>query len=285
MSSIPMLEGGQRGSCVGVRLERAVTMREQGSEERKRIGGMLAGGRASSVRAKRMGLALLFVLAASACSSSSSSPNDTKASGGSAAPASGAGGSVSSTGVGGNANANGVGGEGTATGKGGGTAAGAGVGGSSGAGTGTPTRVAINEIMPSNKTVITDEKGGAADWIELANLTDAPIDLSGYFLSDKPEKPEKDKLPSGLVVPANGVLLLWADDDNKDGGIKHLSFKLTKSGGTITLSDPSGAALDSVTYADAVTDESYARIPNGTGAFVWCAKSTPGEKNGTSCGP
>ena len=38
--------------------------------------------------------------------------------------------------------------------------------------------------MPVNSSTVTDFDGEFDDWIELFNLSAAPMDLSGYYLSD-----------------------------------------------------------------------------------------------------
>ncbi|MGC8991680.1 MAG: lamin tail domain-containing protein, partial [Verrucomicrobiia bacterium] len=53
------------------------------------------------------------------------------------------------------------------------------------------TPVIINEIMADNQTAFADPQGEFDDWIELHNLTDHEIDISGRYLSDEPNNPRK----------------------------------------------------------------------------------------------
>ncbi|MFC1642288.1 lamin tail domain-containing protein [Myxococcota bacterium] len=147
----------------------------------------------------------------------------------------------------------------------------------------TSGSLVVNELMPSNQNTINDEAGGYPDWLELYNSTTEDIDLGGYFISDSPDTPEKMTLASGLVVPAGGVLLLWADKDTEEGD-NHLAFNLSRDGEMVLLSAPDGTVLDSVEFPYAETDTSYSRLPDGTGQFVWCQSVSPGELNGASCG-
>ncbi len=142
--------------------------------------------------------------------------------------------------------------------------------------------VVINELMPSNQTTVADEGGAFPDWIELFNGTDADIDVGGWYIGDDAADPLKASLAAGLVVPAGGVLMLWADGDT-DEGSAHLPFKLSAGGESVVLSLSDGTLVDSVEYADASGDTSYARLPNGTGQFAWCTSATPGALNGDSC--
>jgi hypothetical protein len=144
------------------------------------------------------------------------------------------------------------------------------------------SQLVINEVMPANKTTCADEQGAYADWIELYNRGDQAMDLGGYSLSDNPAEPRKAPLPAGLSIAAKGVLVLWADKV-PSGGPTHLPFKLSKDGEAITLFDPSAKQLDELTWTAAQSDVSYARVPDGTGAFVTCARPTCGAVNGPAC--
>ncbi len=126
--------------------------------------------------------------------------------------------------------------------------------------------VVINEIMASNATTAQDPQGHYDDWIELFNLTSQPVDLSGYYLTDKANNPTKFRIPDGVSIPANGYLIFWADEDTNDGPT-HCNFKLSAEGELVYLFDPSVNLVDSVTFGPQQTDMGYARVPNGTGAF------------------
>ena len=47
------------------------------------------------------------------------------------------------------------------------------------------SQVIINEYSCSNVNGITDAFGNREDWVELYNMGAAPVDLTGYYLSDK----------------------------------------------------------------------------------------------------
>lgn len=127
--------------------------------------------------------------------------------------------------------------------------------------------VVINEFMASNGSTVTDPTGEYADWIELYNNTGSSIDMSGIYLSDDTANLQKWYFPWGTVIPANGFLIVWADQDLLETDI-HSNFKLSSSGETLILSNTNGAILDSVSYSAATVDISYERYPNGTGPFA-----------------
>jgi CotH kinase protein/Lamin Tail Domain len=127
--------------------------------------------------------------------------------------------------------------------------------------------VVVNEIMASNSSTAADEEDQYEDWIELHNLTNAPLDLSGYYLSDNASTLDKWSLPANTVIPANGYLIVWADEDGSQGPL-HANFKLSASGESITFADNQKRLLDTLSFTQQVKDMGYARVPNGTGPFV-----------------
>jgi len=139
--------------------------------------------------------------------------------------------------------------------------------------------VIINEIMASNTSTATDEEGEHEDWIELHNLSDQDLDLTGYALSDNPANLRKWDFPTGITIPAHGYLIVWADEDGTQGPL-HASFKLSASGETLSLVDAQSYFLDNVSFDQQTTDMGYARVPNGTGPFV-IQEPTFGTFNGT----
>ncbi len=82
------------------------------------------------------------------------------------------------------------------------------VGGSPGAGDeATAGGVVINEILTH-----TDLPN--VDAIELYNPTDAEIDLSGWFLTDDTDTPDKYRIQSGTKIAANGYVVIKGDNDD-----------------------------------------------------------------------
>ncbi len=139
--------------------------------------------------------------------------------------------------------------------------------------------VIINEVMASNSSTAADEAGQYEDWIELHNLSDQNVDLTGYALSDNPANLRKWEFPDGISIPAHGYLIVWADEDGTQGPL-HASFKLSASGETLSLVNAQTLFLDNISFDQQTTDMGYARLPNGTGPFV-IQEPTFGAFNGT----
>jgi len=138
-------------------------------------------------------------------------------------------------------------------------------------------RIVINEVMAANALTISDH-GRASDWIELYNPNDQELSLQGYLMTDDLAVPGKFTLAAGVVVPAHGYLLLWADDTPSFGPI-HLGFRLTKLGGVIGLARPDGSWIDRISYAAQETDFSAEREPDGSDQWMIEWHPTPGSAN------
>ncbi len=134
----------------------------------------------------------------------------------------------------------------------------------------TNTSVVINEFLASNTSTLADPQGEFDDWIELRNLTGTNINLTGLYLTDEPANPRKWPFPSGTTIPANGYLLVWADEDGLATPGLHANFKLSGSGEQILLIDTdanNNQVLDSITFGAQTSDVSYGRT--AADADVW----------------
>ena len=141
--------------------------------------------------------------------------------------------------------------------------------------------VVINELMADNDNIHADPQGDYDDWLELYNLTDSAVLLTGMYLSDKEDEPTKWQFPENTEIPANGYLIVWLDEDIDDPEGLHADFKLSKSGEAALLVDTDAngnQVLDSITFGEQETDISFGRLPDGTGDFQ-IVQATPGAPN------
>lgn len=130
--------------------------------------------------------------------------------------------------------------------------------------TATNTLVIINEVMASNTRTIADPQGDYEDWIELHNLANQPVDLTGIYLTDDENNPTKWPFPAGTTIPANGYLVVWADEDSSESPGLHTNFKLEKSGESVFLIDNDAnynAVLDKVVFGAQEAERSFGRSP------------------------
>jgi hypothetical protein len=128
--------------------------------------------------------------------------------------------------------------------------------------------VVVNELMAVNSITAADQDGEYDDWIELYNLTENEIDLSGFYLTDSKKNLTKWKFPEGTSITAKGYLIVWADGDTMQVGL-HTNYKLSSLGERVIILSPEVEVLDKVEFGAQSSELAYARVPNGTGEFVW----------------
>lgn len=135
------------------------------------------------------------------------------------------------------------------------------------------TTVVINEFLASNvSTNKSTTYGEYADWIELVNLSNTSIDLSGYYLTDDPNEKTKWKFPPNAVMQPNSYLIIWADDKNI---YNHTNFKLSRDGEFIGLYSPIGNVVDSITFGYQYDDVSYGRFSDDRNKWGFFKPPTP----------
>ncbi|MEO6034384.1 MAG: lamin tail domain-containing protein, partial [Verrucomicrobiota bacterium] len=146
-----------------------------------------------------------------------------------------------------------------------------------------PVTLFINEWMASNSSFLRDPMDqDFDDWIELYNPSAAPVDLAGFRMTDDLADPVKFLIPAGITIPANGFLMVWADDEiaqTRTNGDLHVNFKLSKSGEQIALYDPSGRMVDAVAFGAQSDNVSEGRWRDGSPARYFMTTPTPGAPN------
>ncbi|HUT12474.1 MAG TPA: lamin tail domain-containing protein [Thermoguttaceae bacterium] len=128
------------------------------------------------------------------------------------------------------------------------------------------SRVLINEILAINATTY-EHQATYPDVIELYNDSPTAVNLSDWGISDAPLNPldptdePKYIFPAGTTIPAEGYLVLYADDVTTPPmpGI-HLGFQLDGAGEGVYLYNAGGAVVDSVAFGVQVADLSIGRV-------------------------
>jgi hypothetical protein len=122
--------------------------------------------------------------------------------------------------------------------------------------------------------VAINELSARGDWLELAVRGTAPVDISGWFLSDAPDRLDHFYVfPAGTVLAPGAHVVIAADD-----GVSGAPFKLGREDGVV-LMDPDGVTIDVVLYlAPEHDDQVLARVPDHEGRFLPRAPS-PGSAN------
>ena len=143
-----------------------------------------------------------------------------------------------------------------------------------------PPYILINELCAQNDAANKDERGEFDDWFELYNPAETPVDLNGMYVSDNFSNPTKWRL-GNLSIPANGFLLLWADDDAEQGA-NHVGFKLSADGEEIGLFDTDehlNLPIDTLRFGPQLVDVSYGRTQDGAEEWIYYNDPTPGRGN------
>ncbi|MBP3646202.1 MAG: lamin tail domain-containing protein [Clostridia bacterium] len=137
----------------------------------------------------------------------------------------------------------------------------------------------INEVCPDPRLSIPDEDGEIVDWIELKNNTNETISLTGYYLSDKENKPMKWRFPDGASIPPGGYYLVYCSSKDKMqlNGIPHTSFSLSAERESVVLSDDRGRLIDRVSIENVPEDYSYGR--SDVGDWRLFQLTSPGQAN------
>jgi len=125
--------------------------------------------------------------------------------------------------------------------------------------------------------VILTELESNEDWIELFNSGDAPVDISGWIVTDDPVGPdyepdmdlEKLSFPAMTVLSAGEYLVL------PRGQLPHQHpFGLNIDGDTVTLLQADLTFVDQISYGPELAEVSYCRYPDGPGN-PWFADCIP----------
>jgi hypothetical protein len=140
----------------------------------------------------------------------------------------------------------------------------------------TVASIVINEIF-SRGTALDP------DWVELYNLSDNPVDISGYKIYDSGgqtgSKP-KMLIPASTTLLAHDYLVIVVDDAataNPSGS----NFGLSNTGEDLWLENAGGNVIDHIKFGATAAGESYGRKPDGTANWMVLSPITKGTTNGS----
>jgi hypothetical protein len=140
--------------------------------------------------------------------------------------------------------------------------------------------IVINEVLAHSHHT-------APDWIELYNTTGRPIDIGGWFLSNKHKDPTQYQIPDGTVVPARGYIVFYENlsfGDLSAPGCR-VPFALSEAGDGIDLTSgyqgQPTAYSEQESFGGSETGISFGRFSTSDGRshFVSLLRATPGAAN------
>ena len=118
------------------------------------------------------------------------------------------------------------------------------------------------------------------DWVEIKNISDEPVLLSDYYLSDKDDLPFLWRLPDEELAP--GAMTLFVCEDPGSGfygSVPCTGFSLNASNEQLYLTRRSGERIDWASLRDIPAGGSYGRL-DGCAGWFYFAEPTPGSLNG-----
>lgn len=134
--------------------------------------------------------------------------------------------------------------------------------------------VRVSEVMSRNTTVGAIDR---SDWVELQNISDAPVSLAGLFLSDDPELPGLFPLPDVTLQPGGRVVFYCNEANLPDARNRQTNFRLNGDG-AVYLYDADGRLLDGISYTGLPMNVSRGRMDTEPGLFYF-SSPTPGGAN------
>ncbi len=134
-------------------------------------------------------------------------------------------------------------------------------------------KIVLSELTVENRAALRDEDGDFSDWIELENLSAAPVELEGWSLADKDG--------AGWRFPAVTLgggerLLVFASGKDRAGAALHTDFSLS-AGETLRLYNKNGYLAQSLLCPETEGDVSLCREPDGS--YRQSLYPTPGLPN------
>jgi len=136
---------------------------------------------------------------------------------------------------------------------------------------GDPSTVRLNEWLTEAEVLF------ERDFIEVHNPNDDPVDIGGFYLTDRPAvRPDRYRVPLLSFVQGHGFAVFAADGEDLPG---HVGFRLSPDGEVLGLLDPNLREVDKVLFGPQTPDVSQGRAPDGSDRMDWLELPTPGMWN------
>lgn len=145
--------------------------------------------------------------------------------------------------------------------------------------------IVINEFMARNTNVLSDNEGQFPDWIELKNLSEAPGNLKGWYLTDNIDNPTGWELPDVTIKAGDYLVIFASSKDRSDPALPlHTDFNLDQTGEYLALVRPDGTVCHEYRpeFPRQAENVSYGlTVPFGKSEFTcgYFDEPTPGAAN------
>ena len=137
----------------------------------------------------------------------------------------------------------------------------------------------IHEVVVSNREPRWDHMLGGSDWVELKNISDEPLLLSDFCLSDDADEPGRAALPPMPLQPGE-LFVIRCDVTAPLLGSAPIctAFNLDAYSEQLYLSRADGELIDCAALRDIPFGGSYGRLAGEAGWFYF-AEPSPGDVN------
>lgn len=141
----------------------------------------------------------------------------------------------------------------------------------------TPGTIVISEVMASSQFILPDRSGQFPDWIEIWNSSDTSVNLTGWFLTDDPEMPNKWAFPALVLQPGQRFVVFCSGTGSVADGEIHTDFSLSSGGESLLLTSYLGTTVDFVTFGQTASGCSF--IFDEASEAALADSPTPGYPN------
>lgn len=142
----------------------------------------------------------------------------------------------------------------------------------------------IAEAACYEDTARFDGRYGNCDWVEIRNISDEDVDLSGWHLSDKESERERWAFPARTLGAGKCLLLRCSERASYSGDLQDIctGFSLDSKAEQLYLSAPDGTLADYMALRSVPYNRSFGRVDGQPGWFYF-DRRTPGSANADGC--
>ncbi len=143
--------------------------------------------------------------------------------------------------------------------------------------TANPGALAITEVMPGNTCGLKSADGRFYAWAEILNISDEPVNLSGYWLSDNDGNFMKWRLTEGTLAPGEYLIVYFSGlTKNAPKDETHAPFRIGSGDTGVYLCDSQGVLRSQLTW-DAGIPANLSVVSDSGDRYT--AFATPGTAN------
>lgn len=140
----------------------------------------------------------------------------------------------------------------------------------------------INEVVVSNTGVPLHSGAPCFDWVEIRNVSDETVDLTGFCLSDDLDRLDQWTFPSGSLKPGELRVVICNKDPEETSGVREANtgFSLNAESEQLYLSRTDGTLLDFAALCSIPENCSLGREDSRPGFLYYGAPSPRAANTG-----